>query len=55
MVRFAASGISDANIEELQSLKKRPRSYSTRSDKHGEVISPEIIELERKVVEALRK
>jgi hypothetical protein len=55
---FLGIGGEEYKLEDSASVKKRARSYSMRSDKNGDSgsnISPEILDLEKQVVDVLKK
>lgn len=55
---FIGIGGEEYKLEDSASVKKRARSYSMRSDKNGDSgnnISPEILDLEKQVVDVLKK
>jgi len=55
---FLGIGGEEYKLEDSASVKKRARSYSMRSDKNGDSgnnISPEILDLEKQVVDVLKR
>ena len=55
---FLGIGGEEYKLEDSASVKKRTRSYSMRSDKNGDSgnnISPEILDLEKQVVDVLKR
>lgn len=57
-IDFIGIGGEEYKLEDSTSVKKRARSYSMRSDKNGDSgsnISPEILDLEKQVVDVLKR